>query len=371
MLGSMNILYDHQAFTGSLHGGVSRYFHQLMTKIENRDDASPRFSILFSNNEYLTSRQAFRYRFLAASPKANQAASLFNRWYSNYILSKADFDVFHPTYYHPYFIENIGQKPVVLTFHDTLSERFGHLYPALGQHLTEQKRLSLARADVVIAVSEATKQEIMACFGTEEKKIVVIHHGNSFTAEAISQLPDNLHLPARYVLYVGSRAFYKNFQTLWQAIAPLMKADPDLHLVCAGHGTFEPHEQQQFQDQQLQHRVHHQPIKDDYTLIELYQKATVFVFPSLMEGFGYPILEAMSCSCPVVATAGTSFEEIAGDAILYCDSKSVESIKNQLENTLYKSDNQEIRIKKGLERSQLFTNQKTADATMAVYQRIV
>lgn len=370
----MKILYDHQTFTGSLYGGVSRYFCDLMHSFSQRNDVSFELSLLFSNNEYLKDVPYIKptpYSFLSNYLTVNQIASFANRAYSNHKIKQGHFDILHPTYYHPYFLKNSTNKPVVITFHDALSEKFGTVYPDLGQHLTQRKKQCLARADAVIAISEATKREILQYFDIDESKITVIPHGNPFSETAIAHYVPQLQLPERYVLYVGNRKLYKNFDLFIAAMLPILRKDNGLKIVCASSEKFDKAENELFQKYNITDKVEQIPIKNDGTLIELYKRARLFVYPSLMEGFGLPILEAMSCGCPIVASNGTSFNEIAEDAAVYFDATNSESMSYGIESVLFDEEKTTQMSRKGIEKAAHFTLQKTAEATLNLYLSLI
>ena len=234
----MKILYDHQAFTGTQYGGISRYFFELMNGFWGRKDVDFELSLKFSNNEYLRNApyaNPWGYACLANNFQANRAFSLVNRLYSSTKLNAGDFDIFHPTYYHSYFLDKIGKKPLVITFHDTLSEKYGNQFPVLGEGLTKLKQRLLTRADMVISVSEATKRSILEYFSIDEAKVKVVSLGNYFERPTANHSLA-LTLPDRFVLFVGKRDFYKNFNRFFDSIVPLLKNDKDLHLICAGGG---------------------------------------------------------------------------------------------------------------------------------------
>ncbi|MFN8348215.1 MAG: glycosyltransferase family 1 protein [Spirosomataceae bacterium] len=369
----MKVLYDHQTFTGSQYGGISRYFYELMNAFDGRKDIRFELALKFSNNEYLRNvsySNPIGYQVFAKNTRANQIVSRLNRLYSSAKLSLGDFDIFHPTYYHSYFLDKIEKKPLVLTFHDVLSEKFGAVYPVLGEGLSELKQRLLRRADIVISVSEATKRGILEYFDIDEAKIKVIPLGNYLAGTALSEvsLPN---LPERYVLFVGRRDFYKNFERFFEAMVPILQKDKDLHLICAGGGGFTTEEKSEIHTARLESRVSYQPILDDSTLIQLYKKAQVFVFPSLMEGFGLPVLEAMSSGCPVALTTGTSFNEIADTAAVYFEAESAESIKEAIEQVVYNETLQQSMRSKGYERVPLFKAETTARQTLEVYKELV
>jgi glycosyltransferase involved in cell wall biosynthesis len=369
----MKVLYDHQTFTGTQYGGISRYFYELMNSFEGRKDIEFELSLKFSNNEYLRNASysnPIGYQKFANNSRANQIISRINRLYSSAKLSLGNFDIFHPTYYHSYFLNKVEKKPLVLTFHDVLSEKFGETYPVLGEGLSELKQRLLRRADVVISVSEATKRGILEYFDVDEAKIKVIPLGNYLARPPFVEDSTQAQ-PKRYILFVGRRDFYKNFDRFLEATAPILLKDKDLHLICAGGGDFINEEREAIKAAKVEKQVQYHPIIDDNTLIQLYGKAQVFVFPSLMEGFGLPVLEAMSCGCPVAVTTGTSFDEIAEDAAVYFEAERTDSITAAIEQVVYSESLQNSMRVRGYERVPLFKAETTAQRTLEAYKELV
>jgi len=365
----MKVLYDHQAFTGMTYGGVTRYFYELMQAYADQNDIDFELSLQFSNNEYLDKASFSNHRRYGLSHWRNvsRLASAVNRLYSNQRVRTGDYSVFHPTYYHNYFLRNLGSKPLVVTFHDATSERYGKQYPDVGEHLSAAKKIQLARADKIIAVSEFSKQEILRFFPVDEKKIEVIHLGTAFSRQ-------RSHVPAvpgahPYLLYVGKRGLYKNFDAFFRAIQPVLRQHPDLHLICAGGGAFTNTERDTFQASGFGQRVHYRSITD-LSLYELYHQATAFVFPSLNEGFGIPVLEAFSAGCPVILSNRSSLPEVGADAAVYFDPEQDESIAAAVEKVITDSALQQEMRRKGTERLADFSWEKTAAKTQALYRQL-
>ena len=177
----MNVLFDHQSFTGLPYGGVSRYFYELMHSFTKRSDIEFELSLWLSNNEYLNDASFshhWRYPALARYRNAHRVASVLNRLYSRQRIRAGKFDIFHPTYYHRYFLDAIGSKPFVLTFFDATSERYGKQYPELGEGLYETKKQLLSRADCIICISEFSKQELLHFFPVDPAKVKVVPSGH-------------------------------------------------------------------------------------------------------------------------------------------------------------------------------------------------
>jgi glycosyltransferase involved in cell wall biosynthesis len=366
----MRVLFDHQAFTGHTYGGVARYIFELMRCLEEQDDVAVELSLLLSNNEYLKDQPFgthYEFKRFAQNPLANQVASLINRLNSIRHLKAGKFDVFHPTYYHRYLLDYIGSKPFVITFHDATSERYAQQFPDVGQHLPELKKLLLNRASKIIAISEFSKQEILRFFNINPDRIEVIHLGSTLGQAQTDGLTP---LPYDYVLYVGKRPLYKNFNRFFEAITPVLERHRDLHLVCAGGGKFSPEEHAMFGAAGLVDRVHQQGITDA-TLLHLYQHARAFVFPSINEGFGIPVLEAFSGNCPAILSNRSSLPEVGGNAAVYFDPENNESIAAAVEEVVFDDALRTELVQRGSERLKLFSCEKTASETLNVYKELV
>lgn len=369
----MHVLFDHQSFTGLPYGGVSRYFFELMRSFARRTDIDFELSLWFSNNEYLNEAsfsQHWRYASLARYPNAHRVASLLNRFHSRQRIRSGQFDIFHPTYYHRYFLDAIGSKPFVLTFFDATSERYGNQYPELGEGLYDTKKQLLSRANAVICISESARQDLLHFFPVHPDKVKVVPLGTTF-GEAVQRAehrPSPLSAP--YLLYVGKRGLYKNFNGFFRAIRPVLNQHPDLHLVCSGGGAFTAAEQQLFREAGLSSRVHYQPLTDE-GLINLYRHARAFVFPSLNEGFGIPVLEAFSAGCPVVLSDRSSLPEVGADAALYFDPENNDSIATTVERVVTDEALRAALRSKGSERLLHFSCDETARQTLEVYQSLL
>ncbi len=372
----MNVLYDHQAFTGHMYGGVARYFYELMRSFDRNHALRFELSLLYSNNEYIKGK-AFaphrQYETFAQNRLANKTVSLLNRAYSIQRIRKGDFDVFHPTYYHKYFLDYLGRKPFVLTFHDATSERYAHRFPDIGNHLPDLKKKLLQRADRIIAVSEFSKREIQEFFGISPDRIDVIYLGTSLGNDLLSgEQPGAVSSekePFPYLLYVGKRPFYKNFDQFFTAVQPILHRHKDIHLVCAGGGSFSREEQTAFRAAGLGDRVHYRPITDAI-LFRLYRQALAFIFPSLNEGFGIPVLEAFSAGCPVLLSDRSSLPEVGGSAAVYFDPENPESIASAVERVVFNDELRAELSQRGCERLRLFSCDKTAAQTLSVYQSL-
>jgi len=281
------------------------------------------------------------------------------------LLKKGDFDIFHPTYYNPYFLEYLGNKKMILTVHDMIHEIFPEHF-SLSEQIIEQKRTLLQRADRIIAVSENTKNDIVDIYKISPSKINVIYHGCSFEKDPIYEQSNN-NLPKRYVLFVGHRGLYKNFYFFLKAISPILLKDKNLNLVCVGGNSLDCEELAFFDKFNVKDKVLHYFSKD-CELNHIYKNAIAFIYPSLYEGFGIPILEAFHAGCPVIMSNTSSLPEVGKDAAIYFEPKKMESIRNAINMVIYDTNLQNSLREKGFERLKHFSWKKAAQLTNYAYK---
>jgi len=390
----MKILYDYQIFTKQNYGGVSRYFYELMDNLRaHKIDIE--IPINYSKNIYIKeadflSRPLKGYTeykdfLLGLRPKGKakiykllqklnfiKNAETANQKISIERLKKQNFDIFHPTYYDSYFLKYIGKKPFVLTIYDMIHETYPELFSA-DNKIARQKKILAQKADKIIAISENTKKDIIKFIGINEDKIQVIHLGSSINRQE-NNLKINTDLlkklPEKYILFVGNRASYKNFDNFSKALIPLFKINKKLNAVCAGGGEFSDKEINFFKTFNITDKFRQYSVNDsDMTL--LYKNALVFVFPSLYEGFGLPILEAFNCGCPVAASNRGSLPEIAGNAAAYFNPEDISSITDAINNIIADDGTKEKMKKNGFEQLKKFSWEKTAEKTLDVYNSIL
>ncbi len=365
----MKIQYDHQIFSFQKYGGISRYFCELINNLNNDKDIKIRLPLLISNNCYLSNQMFVKYSnfFPNKDFKGKKRIILkMNMIYSNYKLKKKDFDIFHPTYYDPYFLKKIGNRPFVLTVYDMIHEKFSN-YFNVNDNTSKNKRLLCEMATKIIAISEHTKKDLIEILDIEPSKIEVIYLGNSMLNSSNTL---KVSTPSRYILFVGARSGYKNFDTFIVAAARVLNSDQSLSMVCAGGGRLSSKEISLFNKLNISNRVFQYSLDDD-SLASLYRQADLFVFPSMHEGFGIPLLEAFSCDCPTVCSRSSSLPEIAGDAALYFDPLDTDSIHSTMVEVLANRELREELIKKGQKRLKLFSWQKCAAETKKVYESIL
>lgn len=359
----MNVLFDHQIFTWQKFGGISRVFCEL---IANSDGLfGVKTGGIFSENEYLKKipHQSFREFPVKRNFRGKgRIISTANRNDSLKKLSERDTDIFHPTYYNPYFLERLGEKKLVVSVWDMIHEEFPNICNDGGE-TTRQKMEVLNRADGIIAISRSTKNDLLKFFPQlDSEKISVVYLGNSFPVSAPAEKK------GRYILFTGGRGGYKNFEIFVKSVAPLLKKY-DLDLVFTGR-EFSLSERKFFEALGILERTK-QKYATDEELRVLYNEALLFVFPSLYEGFGIPVLEAFSSGCPLAVSRSSSLTEIAGEAGYFFDPYSEDEMRRKIEDIIVSPSLQKSLAEKGYERLKEFSWRKCAEETAKVYEQVL
>lgn len=295
-------------------------------------------------------------------------------------------DFIHYPYFEPFFLTLpvFSKNKRIVTVHDLTPLVFPKEFPAgtRGRIKWQIQKQALRNADAVIADSICSKNDIVKYTGISSSKINVVYLAvseNFRKLEKSSILPsirEKYNLPERFVLYVGDVTWNKNLPRLIMAIQKI-----NVPLVMVGKALLDKNfdrinpwnkdlvEVERLVDNDKKIiRLGFVPKED---LILLYNVATVFAMPSLYEGFGLPVLEAMSCGCPVVVSKEGSIPEIAGEACRYVDAYDVDSIAGGISEVFNNRSLQQELSKKGLIQSKKFTWNKTARETMNVYRSVV
>jgi glycosyltransferase involved in cell wall biosynthesis len=367
----MKILFDHQIFTLQEYGGISRYFFELIKRFDGINNTC-KVSTIFSNNSYLN--ESTHKGVCSFFPKnefrgKNRIIQYVNQKKSNYDISKSNFDLFHPTYYNTDFLKHLNNKPFVVTFYDMIQEKFSDKFPEfkIDKLILDQKKRILEKANRVIAISETTKKDIIDIFNISSDKIDVVYLGNSLNSTNI--VVERI-IEMEYILFVGNRNSYKNFQLYITTISQLL-IKYNLYFICAGGGNFTNSEKSLFLSLNIESRIIYKTINNDSTLQNYYVHSLFFVFPSLYEGFGLPVLEAFASNTPILLSNGGSLPEIGGDAVEYFNSNDVNSIFNSTEKLINNFERREALKIAGKHRLQKFSWDKMYNETIEVYKKAI
>jgi glycosyltransferase involved in cell wall biosynthesis len=263
----------------------------------------------------------------------------------------------------------------VITVHDLIFKRFPEHHKRLNSlYLNTAMPLYLRQADHIIAVSHCTKSDIVNDYGIDPAKVSVIYEAAAPffkppSPERILDMREKFGLWGRYLVTVGTIEPRKNLNRLVQAFVILRERDPDLRLVVVGvDGWLFESFYNEIKDIHPHGTVFRPGYVTDEDLPAMIAGASCAVTPSLYEGFGLPVLEAMACGTPVVCSRTSSLGEIAGDAAVLIDPESLESLTEGLRQVLMDDDFAASLREKGLKRAAEFSWGRAARETWQVYQ---
>ena len=367
----MRIAFDHQIFSEQTYGGISRYYAHLAQELVNLDQRIGVFAPLYRNAylaelpaEIVHGKHISRY-----PPKTARLILAYNRFRSSRLIVKWRPDLVHETYY------SMARSappscPVVITVLDMIHDLFPDNFSTNDKTITI-KREAIERADHVICISYNTKSDLMRLYETPASKISVVHLGfDRFTSS-----PD-LHrytTPSGkpYILYVGSRAGYKNFEGLLKAVSSSDKLLADFDIVVFGGGEFSKNELVELSGLGFsENQVVYQGGSDEL-LGAVYHSASALVYPSRYEGFGIPPLEAMAHGCPVICSNAGPLPEVVGDAAEYFAPEDLEAMRGAIENVVFSPERTGQLVSSGYERLDRFSWKKCAEETLDVYNKVL
>lgn len=352
----INIYYDYQIMLAQKYGGISRYFYELYTHINDTADAHADAFCLWNKNVY------FQKVFNKITDIKMRGLGFFNRIAASKRMK--NYDIIHPTYYNPYVLKHKGNK-LVITVYDMIHEIYPQMFSSADK-TSEYKKKLLYGADHIIAISESTKKDILRIYpDIPSDKITVIYLAGNLEKDFENV---NISLPEKYILFVGNRGAYKNFNAFMKSVKPILEADAELNLVCFGGGAFNE------QEKALMGDVCNQVIQlnaYDSELAYAYSKALCFVFPSLYEGFGIPTLEAFGCGCPVVLSNTSSMPEVGGDAAVYFDPSDEKDMTCKIRQVIYDESLRGKMIENGQIQFSKFRWDKITEETIECYKKVL
>ncbi len=340
--------------------GVSFYTLNLLRWFKKKANKNLRFLIYLKNkpnNDLPEENNYFKYKIIAGK-------FLWSQTYLplNLFLEKKINIFFSPAHYLPKFCP----VKTVVTIHDLSFLYFPKEF--LLKDLIQLKlwtKYSIKKANKIIAVSKTTKKDIIKNYNIPEEKIEVIYNGYEKISNTKSEKFTIKIQNKPYILYVGTIQPRKNINVLIEAFSKFKLLYPEYQLIIAGKkGWLYKDIFKKVIDFGLEDCVFFTDYISENQLIFLYKNASCLVMPSLYEGFGMPLLEAMNFDCPVISSYSSSLPEIAGDAALYFDPNNYLDLVEKLKLLKENSDLKKDLIKKGKERIKQFSWKKTAEQTL-------
>jgi len=369
----MRIAINSLAMKSEFYGG-GRYIKNLIRSLSNLDKANE--YIIYASqsgyDEFGGLGENFQYEF---APGSRPLRLAWEQTFLPWDLKRKKVDLFHgPAFITPLwksccYVVTIFDLAYFLTPEtDTLAKRvyFRTLMPRVAK-----------KADSVIAISQNTKADICELLGVPKSKVAVTYLAadESFYPRTDSlefrRVQQKYRLGNRYLLFVGLIEPRKNLKLLVEAFVRILGNHPEIKLIIGGDLAWG------YDD--LLGLVRHNHIQERVLFIgriapedlpAVYSHAEAFVYPALLGGFGLPVLEAMACGTPVITARNSSFPEIVGDAGILVDTQRADELEEALSLVLTDKELRGRMKEKGLDRSRLFSWEKTARETLEVYRQI-
>jgi len=349
--------------------GIGRYVANLARALIPQLAPDEQFTVFFdpANPLDLPSSHAVHSLPVDVSP-----FSLRQQWVIPHVLRQHKADVYHSVYYLMPYVTGV---PTLLTLYDLIPIHF-------PEHSTLKARLlfhwatvlALRTAQHALAISEATRRDFLACFRLQPERITAIPLAADpdFTPqlpEVVTALRTRYSLPDKYILYLGSNKPHKNLVRLIEAWAVVQAEMPEVTLMVAGAWLPQhPQPRQRAQALGIDNRVCWLGPLPGEDLPALYTAADAFVFPSLYEGFGLPVIEAMACGTPVACANTSSLPEVAGDAAVLFDPTQTEAIANALRRVFGDARLRAALHQRSLTQAVSFSWIRTARETLTLYR---
>ena len=368
----MRIAFDHQAFCRQIAGGISRYYCRLASGLAVQQQDIGVFAPIYRNIylKELPSKYVHGLSVRDYPPKFANLSVALNAMIARPMIRRWQPNIVHETYFSGRTMTPLN-CPSVVTVFDMIGEFDAAMRPRLQADLRHTDKFkAVNRADHVICISESARQDLIEIFQIPKDKTSVVYLGCDFIHyHSVADIQINIGKKP-YLLYVGLRAGYKNFEGLLRAISASHRLKSSFDIVAFGGGPFNSNEQSLIKNLGFDSEQIQQKNGTDQDLITLYQQAQALIYPSKYEGFGLPPLEAMSLSCPVISSNRSSMPEIICDAAEYFDPDHTESMKTAIENVVLSPTKAQELIQKGKARVQKFTWTQCAEKTLDIYQTL-
>ncbi len=374
----MRIALDGNVVQEQLEG-VSRYTFHLANALASTVLAQDELFVFYEPGE---ARGHFRIEDLAANPRVMLRPAMgLSKATGHVALATALRAINADVYHSPYRLFSVlTNVPTVITIHDlSMLHAEGKRGRWLGRltQFTQQAQLALTRrVDAVICVSEAVREDFLRAGELPADKVHVVYNGVDhsrfhprYRPEARQRAARLLGIEPPYVLALASDEPRKNLRTLLQAYARLPEEMPRLVLAGAGNWGQGPI-YEMVKEAGIPHRVRFTGYVPEAVLPDLYAGARCFVFPSVYEGFGLPVLEAMACGAPVVAGDRSAIPEVAGEAALLVDPTNVAALAEALHRVLDSKETRDGLRSRGAGQAAQFSWERTARETRRVYETV-
>ena len=362
----MKICFDNEIFWTQRFGAISsRYFYNLIKTLSNNNKLEVKVFAKFYLNKKLddlSKKIVIGNRVKFKPPFTGTIFRKLNSFFLNNEIKLYKPDIIHKTYYSNH-LKNNNKSKVILTVFDLWHEKNSKI-------LHRPKEYSLKISDHIVCPSISTKNDLIEIYNIDQKKITVTYFGIE-KFENIKIRKDIKHHQKPFLLFIGARGRYKNFNNFIKAYSKSEKINKDFNIICFGGGNFSSDEINLFKKLKIFDCIHKEENNDDQTLLTLYKSAKCLVYPSTHEGFGLPPIEAMSLGCPTITSDHEGIMEGVGNASATFDPNNILQIQMVMEEYLYSNDKLKELIELGKAQSKKFSWDKCASETSDVYKKLL
>ena len=365
----MNIFYDGEIYAtySNRVGGISRYFDNLISRLP--ENFYPVLTTARDRNGSHPNHPNLKLCYYDFNFRPRAISKIFRNKYFQSLSSHFHPQIAHPTYYLLMTGREISEYkcPTVITVYDMIHEIFAESVKGFRQVVAFKKK-ALFSSQSILCISENTKRDLLDRYPSLEDRVTVTLLATELNKNYICHSNPVPEKP--YYLYVGSRESYKNFDRLLLAFSHIVTKFPEI-LLCVVGASLNRAESKRIVELNLARHIKCYSSASDSQLATLYNSSIALVYPSLYEGFGIPLLEAMSCGTTVIASDSSSIPEVVGDAGLLFDPTSTDELVDQLLVFLNNSSKRELFLEKGKEQVKKFSWEKTTSETVTVYKSLI
>ena len=352
--------------------GIGRYTYEIANLLEEQNHFNINYFYGYYSNNLIKQKKDKHSNLksiILKSPYLKQLARKVLTISSKFFAPKYDI------YWQPNLIPKNGikAKKIITTVHDFSFILYENYHPKERvNYINKYFYKNIIKSDYIITGSYYSKKEILQRLNFEEDKIKVIYHGvNHNLFKIYHNIKLNFQLPNKFILFVGSIEPRKNLIGLLKSYDLLsQKIKDEYKLVLIGFEGWNNNDILNLINKNKTN-IHYLGFLEDIELAQIYNLASLFVFPSFYEGFGLPVLEAMACGTPVLSSNKTSMPEICGDCAIYCNPNNIIDIKNKIELILSDVELQNNLIKKGLIKASSYTWEKSMKEHLILFDKVL
>ena len=355
----MKLFFSYSIFYQQKYGGISSYFVNLAKEyLKNQKDISIACKFHKNFNLKKIDRIVDGYRI--------NYPFFFNKIIENtnefFFIKKINLikpDLIHFTYFYKNFkkIKNIKK---IINCWDLTHEKFNK-----HSQLINLKKKNFLEADKILCPSFTVKKDLLSYYNLDENKIQVTYFSSDFEIEQIKS-----RSLQNSILYVGSRSDYKNFDKFIKSFSLSKKLKNDFNIIIFGGESPKQNGLDILKKYNIKEDKFQFVNGSNDDLKYYYKNARIFIYPSLYEGFGIPLIESMRMGCPVISSNGGALKEVGGSGISYFDPHDVDDIRSKLENFIYDDAKINAAINYGYKRSSKYSWKKCAQETYKAYESL-